>query len=209
MFERMSATPLFKRYLRLEAAGFKVDWPVVFNTGAIMSDARARTRGEATAMAKESDLVAFFPMPDELLLDLDEVYETAVIKTQARLTNDAAVKVLSRAGAIMMWSHLYTISKSGNAHLYIKTSESLTDQERIVAHLLLGSDPVREAYNLVRLRDSDNSDRPYCMALFETQEQAIVVRKWRLDLSIQRAKARLATVRSAMSLGKYSTHDIT
>lgn len=142
-----------------------------------MSELGGQTQDEISLKATEINLVAFFPRANELMLDLDEPYESAVIKWN--LHPDVPVVKAMAKEKIRIVSRLFTKSKSGNAHLYIRLSRSLETQERIILQACLRSDPVRDFLSLCRFWKANETDKYYCVALFETQEAAEEVKKWR------------------------------
>lgn len=68
-----------------------------------------------------------------------------------------------------------TFSKSGNLHAYVKLSEGLAPEERVILQLFLGSDPIRELFNYLRLKRS--VPRPG-IVLFETEENYADVKRF-------------------------------
>jgi hypothetical protein len=156
-----------------------------------MSSDRGRTKEEAIQVAKEMGLVPFFPSDYELFLDLDEPYAPAVMKMQARFKSTTGEVLMHN---ITIVSQLYTMSQGGNAHLYIMTHQRHSYQERVALHLILGSDPTREVYNLYRGRLLQTSGS-YSIALFETQQVAPEVAKWRRESAIARVKASIQSKR--------------
>lgn len=189
--------------LQLFKAGIVSKQQMLNILGVNMSSSKARTKEEAIEMAASENLVAFFPNDDELLLDLDEPFDVAVVKAMPRLkpSMDMAtpkpVDILYRVGDVNFTSYFFTMSKSGNAHAYVRVNQHLTYEERMVIQIALGSDPVREMYNLLRHRDTvaKTGEEVYTMALFETKEQAKLVRRWRLQVKLDARREKLKDIR--------------
>lgn len=157
----------------------------------IMSRSLARTKAQVEQVARDrGNLAVFYPKPDELLLDIDEPYPTAVIRMGASLQpeNNRIVSEGLGYNGIFIMSTLYTLSPGGNLHVYVKISKYIGDLERVVIQAVLKSDPLREVLNMLRVSQEDGN---YSMALFETDEMAKLVVKWRRDYLLTSMKQRI------------------
>lgn len=123
------------------------------------------TQEEATEKAAELGLVAFFPKDDELFIDDDHHTHTM---------QDPVYKILKNNG-IEIKSSLYTVSKSGNRHVYIKLSEAVDNRLRLFLQAVLGSDVARETLGMLRYR----TEGDFLITLYEKPDQAAKVNKWR------------------------------
>lgn len=152
-----------------------------------------QTRGEIDKIASRKGLIAFYPKDRELLIDFDEPFETGVIKLAAHLGTSPVSLTLKSADEIEIVEQFFTRSKSGRTHAYILMNCDLNNQERCLLQALFRSDPVREAYNLIRTMRNEKDS----IALFETPDQAKLVQKWRYDITVGRAKRILEEARAA------------
>lgn len=151
-----------------------------------VSKVKGRTAAECQSIGTQKGLVTFFPKDREVLIDLDEPFATTCVKTQAKIATGIG-KLLADHGLESI-SQLYTVSQSGNAHLYLLMNDDITIIERCLVSALLGGDLQREAFNLIRFRGGE-ADGAIC--LFETPEQAKLVREWRMTYSVRLAKERI------------------
>ena len=100
-------------------------------------------RDQATIMAEGLNCTAVFAGVDELQLDFDSPTNPADLYWKQ-------VSCLHECLQVLLGQPVFTKSKSGNWHARIKLSKNLSDTERIILQLLLGSDPAREGNNLAR-----------------------------------------------------------
>lgn len=157
---------------------------VRFDLEMILSELRGKTPEEITDIATRAGLVVFFPRPGELMLDIDEPFAAACVRLGARINSGAVQSCLNKAN-IRFGRSLFITSRGGNLHAYIQMNIDISDYERIVIQAALRSDPVRDILSMLRLRDGNQGD--YHMALFETEEQAELVRKWRMENTVTAA----------------------
>lgn len=141
----------------------------MLNTDRQHSTVGQRSKEEAVKIAEEKDLEAFFPLEDEVFLDID---------SKEYAPRQAVIEALFNAGeenSIAVMDELVTTSKSGNKHVYLRLNRKLSPLTRLVLQAVLGSDPVKEALTLLRIRAGGTG----AVALFETPQQAARVRQWR------------------------------
>lgn len=114
------------------------------------------------ATAKSMGLVVVEPADDELLLDIDDdivgmMWMTKMLEVLRR--NGVGVEMIKQ-----------TVSKSGNAHVYLRLDRRiLTPMARIALQACLGSDRHREILSAVRVMMK--CDRPPTV-LFEVPDRA-------------------------------------
>lgn len=123
-----------------------------------MSEVAQCTMDEAIEIAAKEGLWCEFPQPDELFIDIDNAagYINADVVAAINKTESYPLKLNSNI--------LYTTSKSGNRHAYIKCSNPVGDMQRVALQAALGSDPVKEALSVLRL----NLESTAANVLFET-----------------------------------------
>lgn len=132
-----------------------------------MSEVGQRTKEDVIDEADTLGLVAIFPEPRELLIDLDE----------GMVLHPKMEQVIGDNGFIVA-SKLITISKSGHgSHTYMLLNKYISQSDRIIFQACFGSDPVREVLSMIRLYEGATA----VTALFETKLQAARVAKWRKD----------------------------
>lgn len=153
-----------------------------------MSELKGRTQKEISDMAAQAGLVTFFPKPCELMIDIDEPYATASVKLGAKL-GSGPVAITLRKANIHILGQLFTVSKSGNLHAYVDLDMDIEDHERIIIQAAFRSDPVRDILSLMRLREGNQEH--YHMSLFETEDQAKLVKIWRRACLMEKAKTRI------------------
>lgn len=124
----------------------------------------------ALEAAAELGLIAIFPLGDELILDIDQPFESAFY------SNGKMFAVMASNG-IKVQSMLHTKSKSGNSHVYIKLEQLISHKDRIILQAVLGSDPTREFLSLLRQRKGFM----WPTVAFETTEEAARVEEWRQE----------------------------
>lgn len=112
--------------------------------------------------AESLGLVCFFPLPNELQIDLDN---GALMTSLASCLSSNGFNIVST---------LTTISKNRGEHVYLKLGVEISDTERIILQACLGSDRKREFLGYIRLAANA---QPSCM--FETPLQAKKVERWR------------------------------
>ncbi len=128
-----------------------------------------KTKESIEQAAAEKGLFCFFPLDDELHLDLDD----------GMVMNDRVFDILN-ANGFKVKSSLPTVSASGyGQHYYLKLDKGISAYTRIAMQTTLGSDPVKECLSLLALEAGSE----YYAALFETIDEAVNVAKWRKDLS--------------------------
>lgn len=128
-----------------------------------------RSKEEAVKIADAKNLEAFFPLENEVFLDID---------SREYMRRKAVIEALFNAGeenSIAIMDELVTTSKGGNKHVYLRLDRNISPLTRLVLQAVLGSDPVKEALTLLRIRAGGTG----AVALFETPEQAEQVRQWR------------------------------
>jgi len=125
--------------------------------------------------AREENLVVFLPQPNEVFLDVDLPFmldwEPGYVLDY--INNSMCMEVLST---------LVTRSKSGNKHIYMRFSRDLSDLERVIFQVCLGSDSVKELFSFIQLKLIAHLTEFTCecpVALFETASQAAEVNAWR------------------------------
>jgi len=169
-----------------------------------MSEVLHRTREEVEEIASRLGLACVIPEPNEIVLDIDEGHNF----------NDAVLKCL-RDNGLVIESELFTTSKNGNTHIYLRVKVDprgtavlklkLAEEEqidfegegphkaelhmsplvRIALQACLGSDPVKEVLSLMRC---EAWDAP--IAMFETPTEYAKVEKWRAEGRIKKVSAR-------------------
>lgn len=137
-----------------------------------MSEGLSRTVEEITKEAERKGLVAFFPLPNEVMVDLDEVY--SVFDKEDEQT--ARVLTAMQTNGYILKSSLRTTSKSGKQHIYYRFNRELDRMERLLIQAALGSDRVREFLGMVRATSGADEDT----ALFETLNESQKVVEWRI-----------------------------
>lgn len=172
---------------------------IIFDFEMWMSELKGRTQGDITKMAAEAGLVTFFPKPRELMIDIDEPFAAASVKFAAQIGSGAVMAAFDKA-QIHFVDTLYTVSKSGNLHAYVALDVDITDYERLIIQAALRSDPVRDVLSMLRLREGKQEH--YHMALFETEDQAKLVRKWRVRQTVMDARVRLRVAYTNASIGR-------
>lgn len=132
-----------------------------------------RSVEEAVELARQQGLEAFFPLEDELFLDIDATVWAPPIKVFKALLNptEPALNVVIDSLRI-----LRTRSKSGNLHIYLKFTGTLHSREKVIVQAAMGSDPVKEVLTMLRMKAGDHTGT---ICLFETPEQAERVKQWR------------------------------
>lgn len=128
-----------------------------------------RTKEQITDVANERGLYCLFPDNNELTLDIDKSFR------RTYLDDNRVLQVLEHNNLEIQEPLLFTRSVSGNTHVWIRMGRPMDAASRIALQAALGSDPVREA--LCLLRHQCGSKAP--IALFETEEGAKEVQKWR------------------------------
>lgn len=141
-----------------------------------VSDITGHTLGHVTREANDLGLIAITPHPCELMLDIDEPFESACAKWSP--SHNSVMMALHKNG-IPCWDRFFTMSKSGNTHLYIRFHNAFTDLERVALQAALGSDPVREALSVLR---HQRQPKQVVSCLFETEEWATRLLQWREGL---------------------------
>lgn len=125
--------------------------------------------------AHQEGLVVFLPEPDEIFLDLD--YGAQI--------NDKVMEYIIQTLMMGMKPYLFTTSKSGNRHAYIKFTRELSYFEKVIFQVCLGSDPVKELFSFMQLKQIKGvMELELCecpIALFETKAEALRVYQWRAD----------------------------
>lgn len=103
-----------------------------------MSDLLADPYEEAEMLG----LKVVLPKSDELFIDLDdEANRTILMEGLQVLEDNMFTFEVSKE----------TVSKSGNAHIYVETGLELTDAERCLFQACLGSDLKRELLSALRI----------------------------------------------------------
>lgn len=102
------------------------------------------TSDSPAEIAAELGLVVVEPGPQELLLDMDDA--------EAHEALAAALKLLTDNGELVIETKR-TVSKSGNAHVYLTLPKwaALDPMTRIALQACLGSDRKRELYSILRV----------------------------------------------------------
>lgn len=131
-----------------------------------MSEVTQRSESEAEEIASKLGLECFFPLPNELFIDIDG--------NKGDSYNTALEEIMKQNG-YEIEEYLVTTSKSGNQHFYLRLNQDVKPLIRLVIQACLGSDKTKEFLSLSRLFNGSDG---YC-ALFETKFQAGRVRKWR------------------------------
>jgi len=133
--------------------------------------------------AEKEGLVAFFPEPNEIFLDLDAVlYSRGELALNDPGTHAGRVRTLLDRNFNII-DDLVTVSKSGRGrHVYYRLGKPIPyggvtlDFFRLVWQVALGSDPVKEVLSLLRVSNANARDP---IALFETPAEAERVEQWR------------------------------
>lgn len=134
-----------------------------------MSEIKQQRRSDVEALAAERGLIAFYPGPRELFIDLDKGMELNVGLMTG--LNDS-----EKMPFFDLDNVLYTTSRNGNIHVYVRTIARLDDASRIALQAALGSDPKREMLGVFKclLVHCD------CVSvLFETPSEAERVAEWK------------------------------
>lgn len=131
-----------------------------------MSEVIQRNPQEAYEEARAAGLVCFLPNDNELYIDID-VPDGDI--------NGTVLFTLANNG-LLYEEAVYTESKSGNVHVYLRINKPLPVTARIAIQVALGSDPVKEALSLVRCLLGNGEA---AIALFETPSEAVkLLGKW-------------------------------
>lgn len=130
-----------------------------------MSVSKFLTQDECSAEAIEKGLEAFFALPGELMLDLDEGAELHMGVRGCLISNSIGIT-----------GELWTISKSGHKHVYLRTDRDWTMPERVAMQASLGSDPKKEALTIIGERGFS--------ALYELPAEAVRVKEWRVSFTV-------------------------
>lgn len=152
------------------------------------SDVAHRSKEEAEEIAASMELVAMFPLPDELFVDWDNSERSAftychLIGGEVRHVAPVVRKLFY--GGLLLTSELWTKSKSGNWHLYLRTDRNIIPHQKPLLQAVLGSDPVKEMLTGLRIDAGTEVDAAIC--LFETTEEALRVEKWRQGKRLNRS----------------------
>jgi hypothetical protein len=103
---------------------------------------------KAPAKAAELGLELVVPDDNTLTIDLDsKVVPTSYFDAERLL--EKFYPIVKRR---------FTISKSGNYHVYLTFDKRFTITERIALQAILGSDPARELLSLVRAKEGDQGE---------------------------------------------------
>lgn len=123
--------------------------------------------------AKRDNLVVFLPEAGELFLDLDN----------GAKINERVLEYISDTLQIPLLDRLHTTSRGGNVHIYLRYERTLTDLERVIFQVCLGSDQIKELFSFMQLKHVRGiMEYEICecpIALFETQSEALRVNAWR------------------------------
>ncbi len=138
--------------------------------------------------ARYEGLVVFLPEPNEVFLDLDlpdgKPNARVLQYIEESLKQDWEYSPDSSKGVTVTHS-LQTVSQSENTHIYIRFQRPLTDLERVIFQVCLGSDPIKELFSFIQLKHIQGYDGLYCecpVAFFETPSEASKVIAWRSSL---------------------------
>jgi len=108
--------------------------------------------------AKRAKLILVEPEQDELQIDIDGC--------RALRHYGAQFAILQKAGITHGWKESMTPSRAKNhMHITIKLPRVITNLERVCLQSILGSDPMREAFNYVRV----NKRTRYPIVFFEKE----------------------------------------
>lgn len=98
-----------------------------------------------TAFERAAEAGLDVVVPDEYTLTVD--YDAPVIDTAFFET----LEILQKFYPVEIEKTLR--SKSGNYHIYLRSTEPLTDLEKVALQAILGSDPKRELFSFVRVKE--------------------------------------------------------
>ena len=119
---------------------------------AVMADKYIESRQQYVDRVKKEGFTIYYPEPNELLLDIDSEENFNHFKEMFNRFNDELPYDL-------MWLRrkVYDSKTPGHKHISVKFPWNLTDHERILYQVLLGSDPVREMLSVFRIWNGDSN----------------------------------------------------
>jgi hypothetical protein len=111
--------------------------------------------------AKKHGLRIAIPYPNELQLDID----AKSLPEHFGYCQD----IVNQRNLIVNTS--YTTSKSGNLHVYIELTNTVSAHERIAMQAFLGSDPVRDALTYNNTLDPENKIPQFLFELLDARKR--------------------------------------
>lgn len=147
-----------------------------------MSRLDQRTWEDVKEIAGALELTPFPSSKYDLFVDLDD----------GATVNYEVLELLWSKRIVVPDESLVTISKSGDGnHLYLRLVKPMEIPERAALQASLGSDLMREALAIVKLKLDYHEDA--IIVFFETPEESIRVREWMEDMSVKQSTSRLLT----------------
>lgn len=155
-----------------------------------MSELRlGQSKAYLQGKAQREGLVAFLPLPNEIFLDIDVKLGRETERVLEYIQQMTIDPLADWAGedtdrAFMVLSRLQTVSNGGNTHIYLRFSKTMTDIERVIFQVCLGSDPIKEFFSFLQLKQVRGFEKVQCecpVALFETVLGARQVEQWRAN----------------------------
>lgn len=140
-----------------------------------------RTKEQIAAVATERGLICLFPSNYELTLDIDKSFR------RTYLDDSRVLQVLDMNKLMIQEPLLFTRSASGNTHIWIRLIRPMDIASRVALQAALGSDPIRETLSILRYQCGSKA----ASVLFETEEGAAEVQKWRESFVTEDAFAEL------------------
>lgn len=136
-----------------------------------MSDVSIWTTELIMDKAHDLGLIAVFPEPNELFLDMDNA---------PWMYNETVMSIIAEKGYGPV-AVLRTQSLNGNWHYIIKLSTNVVPLERLALESTLGSDPSRTALGLINYaHDVDNGDgENNSSVLFELPRNIETIKQFR------------------------------
>lgn len=122
-------------------------------------------------VASELGLVCFTGRPNLLLIDFDHPAD------DSRNERDLKLNILSQKIA-QVKDYFFTRSKSGNLHAYVRLANNVTFASYMNALSMCGSDMMRNDIVRKKVKMNPNIDPFSHVALFETPEEARLVREF-------------------------------
>lgn len=138
-----------------------------------------QTREYVINKGKEHGCETFFADPDELFLDLDRMHIPTELDEPILRFMECINQVNGQSAILANYPMLYTTSRNGNKHLYIRLARPTPELVRIALQACLGSDPTREFLAAMQ----SEAGMEAAVALFERKPMAELVREWRSKAS--------------------------
>lgn len=116
------------------------------------------TSEEAFSKAKARGLVALAPKPNELFVDIDDEQSMEAFALRRAIFDRHILPLPGLVEAVPSKS-----GRPGKFHITLQLERDITDLERVLFQLMLGSDPVRELLSYRRILNGD----PHATLFFE------------------------------------------